>query len=101
MDYSLKSLRDAFEDAAYKRSRLGYDLYALLLATSLDQQFILDYLSFYQELNALTGDHVLVIGPQLAAPTATTASVIYSSQLRGVHAVFSALRRGTPMARTI
>lgn len=91
MDYSLKSLRDAFEDAEYKRSRLGYDLYALLLATSLDQQFILEYLSFYHELDVLTGDRVLVIGPQLAAPetTATTASVIYSSQLHGVHAVFS------------
>ena len=91
MDYSLKSLRDAFDDAAYKRSRLGYDLYALLLATSLDQQFILEYLSFYRELDVLTGKRVLVIGPQLAPPepTAATTSVIHSSQLHGVHAVFS------------
>ena len=68
MDYSLKSLRDAFEDAEYKHSRRGYDLYAILLATSLDQEFVLEYLSLYHELDSLTGDRVLVIGPNVREP---------------------------------
>lgn len=102
MDYSLKSLRDAFEDAEYKRSRLGYDLYVLLLATSLDQQFILEYLSLYHELDVLTGDRVLVIGPQLGPPATTAArrGVIHSSQLHGVHAVFSHNTIDRPSARS-
>jgi hypothetical protein len=68
MDYSLKSLRDAFEDAEVKASRRGYDLYAILLATSLDQNFVLEYLSFFHELDVLTGERVLIIGPQLGPP---------------------------------
>jgi hypothetical protein len=67
MDYSLKSLRDAFEDAEYKRSRRGYELYALLLATSLDHDLVLQYLSLFHELDVLTGDRVLVMGPHLGS----------------------------------
>ena len=102
MEYSLKSLRDAFEDAEYKQSRLGYDLYALLLATSLDQQFILEYLSLYHELDVLTGDRVLVIGPQLGPPdtAAPRPGVIRSSQLHGVHVVFSHNTTDRPSARS-
>jgi len=62
MDFSLQSLRDAFTDAAYKRSRRGYKLYAVLLATTLDQRFLAEYLSLFHELHALTGTDVLVMG---------------------------------------
>jgi hypothetical protein len=65
MDYSLSSLKDAFEDAAYKRSHRDYKLFAFLLATSLDQQFIMEYLHYFKELHELTGENLLVIGPQL------------------------------------
>lgn len=64
MDYSLQSLKDAFTDAAYKDSRRGYKLYAVVLATTLDQRFVAEYLSLYYELNAITGDDVLVVGVQ-------------------------------------
>jgi hypothetical protein len=62
MDYTLQSLNDAFTDAAYKASRTGYKLYAVLLATTLDQRFLAEYLSLFEELHALTGDDVLVVG---------------------------------------
>ncbi len=61
MDYSLKSLRDAFEDSGFKQSRRSYDLYAILLATSLDKEFVLEYLSFFHELDILTGERVVVV----------------------------------------
>lgn len=104
MDYSLKSLRDAFNDTAYKRSRRGYDLYALLLATTLDQEFVFEYLSFYHELDFLTGERVLIIGPQLAPPEPTTAttSVIRYSQLHELRVLFAreASDRSFPTSRT-
>jgi hypothetical protein len=56
MDYSLRSLRDAFTSAAYKASRRSYKLYAVPLATTLDQRFLVEYLSLFSELHALTGD---------------------------------------------
>jgi hypothetical protein len=65
MDFSLESLRDAFMDTQFKRSKQGRELYAILLATSLDEAFLVEYLSFYHELDSLTGDRVLVIGPQV------------------------------------
>ena len=65
MDYTLASLRDAFEDAEYKRSHRDFKIYGMLLATSLDQQFILEYLRFFNELHSLTANRLLVIGPQL------------------------------------
>jgi hypothetical protein len=65
MDFSLESLRDAFMDAEFKWSKRGRELYAILLATSLDEAFLLEYLSFYYELDSLTGDRVLVIGPRV------------------------------------
>ncbi|HEV7486325.1 MAG TPA: SEFIR domain-containing protein [Thermoanaerobaculia bacterium] len=64
MDYSLQSLRDAFTDAAYKESRRGYKLYAVLLATTLDQRFVAEYMSLFYELNDITGEDVLVVGVQ-------------------------------------
>ena len=68
MDYTLKSVRDAFESLEYKQSKTGFDVYALLLATSLDQQFVLEYLSFFHELHNLTGENMLVIGPRFEPP---------------------------------
>src|ERR1043165_3786358 len=64
MDYSLQSLKDAFTDAAYKESRRGYKLYAVLLATTLDQRFVAEYMSLFYELNDITGEDVLVVGVQ-------------------------------------
>ncbi len=108
MDYSLKSLRDAFEDAEYKRSRHGYELYALLLATSLDQEFVLEYLSLFHELDVLTGDRVLVIGPQLGPPSNNRdrdyTHLIRPSQLREVHKVIrhnSSEHSGTALKSTL
>jgi hypothetical protein len=69
MDYSLSSLKDAFEDGEYRRSNREFKLFALLLATSLDQQFIMEYLHYFKELHELTGEFVLVIGPQLVNST--------------------------------
>jgi hypothetical protein len=37
-------------------------LYSVLLATTLDQQFLAEYLSLFYELHALTGEDVLVMG---------------------------------------
>lgn len=68
MDYTLKSLRSAFEDARIKADRSGYDLYAFLLATTLDTDFVLEYLSYFDELDSLTGSRVLVLGPHLGFP---------------------------------
>lgn len=62
MDYTLTTRKDAFTDAAYKESRRGYKLYAVLLATTLDQRFVAEYLSLFYELHALTGEEVLVLG---------------------------------------
>jgi hypothetical protein len=91
MDYSLKSLRDAFEDAQYKQARRGYELYAILLATSLDRRFVLEYLSFFHELDTLTGSRVLVIGPHLGRPLDSfyedETRALRSSDLHNVQAV--------------
>jgi len=64
MDYSLQSLKDAFTNATYRRSRRGYKLYAVVLATTLDQRFLAEYLALFHELHALTGNDVLVMGVQ-------------------------------------
>src|SRR5947199_7535913 len=85
MDYTLTSLRDAFDDAKYKESRRDFRLYAILLATSLDQRFILEYLSFFHELDTLTGKRLLVIGPKLVNPSgrrrSSTNTEIWASDL--------------------
>lgn len=83
MDYTLTSLRDAFDDAKYKESRRDFRLYAILLATSLDQRFILEYISLFHELDVLTGKRLLVIGPQLS-PHRRTSPEIRESELDDV-----------------
>ena len=87
MDYSLQSLKDAFTDAAYKTSRRGYKLYAMLLATTLDQQFLVEYLSLFNELHALTGDDVLVMGVRPGNERRGTEAPIWVRELRSVAAV--------------
>lgn len=98
MDYSLKSLRDAFEDGEFKQARRSYELYAILLATSLDQRFVLEYLSFFHELDTLTGSQVLVIGPHLAPPpdgfSEQETPALRSSDLHNVQALIGHGPRG-------
>lgn len=63
MDYTLRSLKDAFQDSYYENKNT-YKLYAILLATSLDKDFVLDYMKYFKELHYLTGKELLIIGPQ-------------------------------------
>ena len=67
MDYFLKSLKEAFTNSYYN-SNNNYKFNAILLATSLDKDFVLDYLTYFKEMQFMTGKEVLIIGPQLVDP---------------------------------
>ena len=92
MDYSLQSLKDAFTDAAYKESRRGYKLYVVLLATTLDQRFLAEYMSLFNELHGLTGDDVLVMGVRPGHEVAPDETPVWVRKLKPVAAVLR--RRG-------
>ncbi|MGE0076356.1 MAG: SEFIR domain-containing protein [Bacteroidales bacterium] len=67
MDYTLETLTQAFS-TEYQKANKKYKLFALLLCTTLDKEFLAEYLSYFHELHHLTGKDVLVIGPKLVQP---------------------------------
>lgn len=92
MDHTLVSLQNAFRDARYIESRRGYNLYAVLLATTLDQRFLADYLGLYEELHELTGEDVLVMGVRSGGyqPDPTPeAPLVRTFQMHAVAKVFN------------
>ena len=68
MDYTLKSLLDVFIDEEYKVTKRYNSLYVMVLATSLDIDFVREYLSYYDDVNSFSGKDVLIMGPQFGDP---------------------------------
>jgi hypothetical protein len=63
MDFTLDKLSDFRRALAYENR--NYRLCCVLLATTLDREFILEFLCNYTELHCMTGDDILFVGPKL------------------------------------
>lgn len=65
MDFSLESLRSAFESVDFIKRQEHFKLYCFILATESDGQVFPDILSRLPEIHDLTGESTLMIAPKI------------------------------------
>lgn len=65
MDFSLTSFKKALQSAQYRMEKKDFFLFSFILATTSDDRIFPDLLAHYRELDHLTGDLVIVVGPNV------------------------------------
>jgi hypothetical protein len=86
VDYDLRSLTQAFEDADYAERHEDFRLFAFILATTADTNVLPGLLPYLFELDEMTGKVVLIIAPRVERADGTVIPKAEAAELlnRGV-----------------